>query len=236
MQEYALDHRRTVALTLPEIRSTWERQDILALLVDMNHPPHPCSNHISGMEEDAAVRQLSAPFQKRFRLSRTLLKILFGEIWDIPSLSEISFPPYDRKRVRVNEGDFPWICLSYSQHWLMLVLGKRPVAGDIEVIRPCPVSPSRYPAFHRLDGDVCRKDPSIYWHQWTRVEAATKLLDIPLMQTLGNISVGEGLLFDSSILNKVLMCTLCAHPPDPRTGIFSWVPEPGSDPWISACG
>ncbi len=210
-----------IDIDLPEVANAWNRADILVFLVDMDrYAPGP--DHLTITERETIKSLKSDHFRKRFVLSRTLLKLLLREILGDPTDSYVSLSPYTMTRVRVNDGDYPWISLSYSQNFMALFLSKYRAAGDIEMIRPCTIPISKYRAFHGLKQEACVEDPAVFWERWTRVEAATKVQDIPLLEGLCRLPCPSDLFFRSFVVDNRLMCSIGSIQDHSRVGMMSW--------------
>ncbi len=204
-----------------EIRELWSSCDILVCYLDMDR--HSIRTESLTDNEIITLSNFKSEyFQKRYVLSRTLLKHLLCNILETRSPSEVVLSPSYGRRVQVNNGDYPWISLSYSQNVLASFLAKERATGDVEVIRLSRVHPSKYPALTGLGVDEVHNTPRVFWERWTQLEACAKFKEVSLQTILRDVSFGLDLRFHTFAITDRVVGSVCSMMQNPRISLIYW--------------
>ncbi len=161
-----------------EIISYWETHDTITFLVNLRIYHRSLRTFLDTHEREKELFFKPVISQKRFVISRTILKHILKNILLAPSLSDIILIRREDGRILVKGFPDIYISLSYSGTCIAITVGKRKIGSDIEILRPVDIRKIKsYPLF--TDKNCRNEEVSIqhFFHAWTLVEAYAKLHD-----------------------------------------------------------
>ena len=164
--------------TFDGILYSWKVHDTLTFLVDLGiyHPMFRV--FLDPGERERELHFKAVISQKRFVVSRTILKHILQAILQTGTAADVVLIRRDDGRILVRDYPGMYISLSYSGTSIAVTVGKRKLGSDIEGVRPVTIEKIKSsPLF--LDEDYRNgKAPVHHFFQaWTLVEAYAKLHD-----------------------------------------------------------
>jgi hypothetical protein len=164
-----------------DIPMYWQKNDVLTFLADTGMY-HACLYHGLDEAEKEQVHQFKSEyFQKRFTVSRCILRQILPCIPGMEIPGVISLTREKNGQIRMNNRQDIFISLSYSGFCIAVTVGKQKIGSDIERIRSLETKKIRSgPLFESLMGGKEIPDDRQLLHLWTLLEAYAKFHDMSL--------------------------------------------------------
>jgi 4'-phosphopantetheinyl transferase len=161
-----------------EILSYWKDYDTITFLVDLGIYHRSLRTFLDPHEREKELLFKPVISQKRFVLSRTILKHILHPILQTGNIADIILIRKENGGILVKGYPAIYISLSYSGTSIAITVGKRKIGSDIELLRSVNIRKIRsYPLFNAKN---CRDEEESlrhFFHAWTLVEAYAKLHD-----------------------------------------------------------
>ena len=164
--------------TFDGILYSWKVHDTLTFLVDLGifHPMFRV--FLDPGERERELHFKTEISQKRFVVSRTILKHILQAILQTGTAADVVLIRKDYGRILVQGYPGMYISLSYSGTRIAVTVGKRKIGSDIEALRPVTIEKIRScPLFTDEDYRNGKESIHDFFHVWTLVEAYAKLHD-----------------------------------------------------------
>ncbi|HEY3362776.1 MAG TPA: hypothetical protein VGK06_13425 [Methanosarcina sp.] len=122
-------------ISLESIPYVWQECEVLIFLINLDDYDIFSTNYLTKTEMKPLERLQTSHFQKRYIISRTVLKHILCDIVRERSASEISTYKDRYGRVCIHNHSDLYICISYTQSIAVLAISKIDIGIDIELER-----------------------------------------------------------------------------------------------------
>ncbi|MDD1697532.1 MAG: hypothetical protein LUQ36_04140 [Methanoregula sp.] len=214
--------------TFDEIFSYWKDNDTLTYLVGLEIYHPSLRTFLDYQEKENELRYKTAVSQKRFVVSRTILKHILKHILLTPSPSDITL--IRKKYGRIYVRDFPEISvsLSYSGTSIAITLGKKKIGSDLEVVRPLDIRKIKScPLFFDTGARSEKERIRNFLQIWTLVEAYAKLFDRNTYACLIEKDFPPEVHFVSYCINTTSIFSLASGPDQGKDALL-WLDTAGT--------
>jgi 4'-phosphopantetheinyl transferase len=210
-----------------EIFSYWKDYDTLTFLVDLGIYHPSLRTFLDHQEKEKELSYKTMIFQKRFVVSRTIIKHILKNILLTPNLSDSILIRKKYGRIHVKDVPGIYISLSYSGTCIAITVGKRKIGSDIEVIRPVDIRKIKsYPLFYDTRSRNEKERIRNFLQMWTLVEAYAKLHDRTTYPCLIEKDLSRDATFVSYCINTTSIFSLASGPDRGKDALF-WLDTAG---------
>jgi 4'-phosphopantetheinyl transferase len=122
-------------ISLESIPYLWQQSDVLIFLVNVDNYDRFSTNYLNKAEMKSLERLQTSYFQKRYIISRTVLKHILCDIVRERSASRISTYKDGYGRVCIHNHSNLYICISYTQSIAVLAISQIKIGIDVEFER-----------------------------------------------------------------------------------------------------
>lgn len=161
-----------------DIPSYWTAHEAVTFLIDLNGYRPALNDFLTDDEMAQVLRRRPAIAQRRFVLSRAILKRVLSEIFRTDNITEITLTRNVDGRVLVDDKPNIFVSLSYYGTSIAMTLGKMKLGSDIEGVRPIRGTKiTASPLFGCYPSAEGSGEVQQVIHVWTLVESYAKLFD-----------------------------------------------------------
>lgn len=194
-----------------DVGSYWTGHDAVTFLIDIGAYRPALHDLLTDDERDQARRFKTAISQRRFVVSRAILKHILSKILSKEHIADIILTRNADGRILVNDNRHVNICLSYHGTSIAVTVGKRKLGSDIEGVRPVrDTKITASPIFGCYPCAQGRDHLQQVIHVWTMVESYAKLCDTNPYPLLNRRSPFRDADFVSYLINHHMIFTLAS--------------------------
>ncbi len=188
------------SISLENIPHLWKQNDILIFLIDLDNYDILSIEYLNSVEIKHLEKLQTKYFQKRYIVSRVVLKHILYRLLNTESVKDLSTYKGNYGEVRILNHEGLHICISYSENIVTLSISKVKVGIDIETKRSLTLKSSlKYLQLTSSCVDDSVNDNELL-KRWTMKEAYCKFLNKPLF-----LIVQKDLEFGNSCYSNYLL-------------------------------
>ncbi|MDI9395467.1 MAG: 4'-phosphopantetheinyl transferase superfamily protein [Euryarchaeota archaeon] len=172
------------SISLENTLHLWEENDILIFFIDLDSYDVLSTEYLNNTEKEELGKLQTLYFQKRFVISRMVLKSILCILLKMESSLDISTYKDSYGKVHILGHEDLHICISYSENIVALAISKVKIGIDVEIKRPLALK-NTFKYFHKtaLCGDKSANDADLL-KTWTIKEAYCKFFNKTMLSSL----------------------------------------------------
>ncbi len=196
-----------------DVTSFWTAHDAVSFLVDLGVYRPTLHALLTRDEKERERRFRPAVSQRRFVVSRCVLKRVLAEILSEERVADIVLARNADGRIRVDGRPDVYMSLSYSGRSIAITVGKRKLGSDLEGVRPVrDAKIAASPAYRSYPPPRGAGHTQQVIHVWTLLESCAKLFDANPYPLLDRRTPFPGAEFVSYCVDRRAIFSLASEP------------------------